>query len=811
MKHLLFILVCLTILISCENDSKLTTNPFHLIPENSSVVLIANNIESIQNSFKSNGVLQELAKYSQIENLNYQLKNLKYINADSEILVCLTKDKNDSIEFSLITKHSKSVFNLDSIPNHTIETFTSNSKSIHKITIEDQFIYTSINDSLFFASNRRATVEASFGKKLNNKEIEKIYKQSNSKASITLLIKTHPNQFEPLLFDNAVLNDMQFTNHYVLETDISQDEIVFNGITKAVDSTKSILNIFKNTIAQETLISNICPQDIEHAMSFTFDDFNIFNSQLSKFNKKDSTYSASPIFDNITEAGLLSKNDNHAVFLNSIDAMSTIDAIAPKSLIETFRDVDINSFESPALFNDTFSPLIQFNTASKYFNLGNYFVFADDIEFLKAIISNIQNGSVLQESDAYQNMMLDLSDASSLFIYANASRLNRIFNTNFSEEKNLKLKAYKASAIQFIYETDFAHVHSIIKKHKARAANNSVSEELNITLESDLLIAPQVVSNHITNQKDIAIQDINNNLYLYSNRGKIHWKKQLNGKILGHIEQIDMYKNGRLQLVFATQNRVYVLDRNGKDVTPFPLKFNDKITQPLSVFDYDKKKNYRLLVTQGKNMLMYDIKGKIVKGFRFKSAEYTISSQPKHFRIGRKDFIVFANGTNLEILDRIGKTRIDVKDEINFSGNDIYLYKNKFSTTDKDGRFIQVNAKGQTSSSVLNLKDNHHIATTSKTFVSLSDNRLTIKSKTIELDYGEYTAPKIFYLNDKIYISVTDLQAKKVYLFDSQAKTIPNFPVYGNSIIELNNIDKDTNLEVVTKGDHNSIIIYQIN
>src|SRR5690606_27291397 len=113
-------------------------------------------------------------------------------------------------------------------------------------------------------------------------------------------------------------------------------------------------------------------------------------------------------------------------------------------------------------------------------------------------------------------------------------------------------------------------------------------------------------------------QDINNNLYLISLKGKILWKKQLDSAILGTIEQIDIYKNSRLQFVFATSRRLYVIDRNGKDVAPFPEKFNDNITQPLSVFDYDKNKNYRLLVTQAKNILLYDINAKRVNGFTFK-------------------------------------------------------------------------------------------------------------------------------------------------------------------------------------------------
>ena len=80
-----------------------------------------------------------------------------------------------------------------------------------------------------------------------------------------------------------------------------------------------------------------------------------------------------------------------------------------------------------------------------------------------------------------------------------------------------------------------------------------------------------------------------------------------------------------------------------------------------------------------------------------------------------------------------------------------------------------------------------------------------------DLDFGNYTAPKIFYLNDKIYVGLTDLQSHKTYLFDSQAKLIPNFPVYGNSTPELDNLDKDRNLEIVVKGDSKSVVMYQLN
>ena len=95
--------------------------------------------------------------------------------------------------------------------------------------------------------------------------------------------------------------------------------------------------------------------------------------------------------------------------------------------------------------------------------------------------------------------------------------------------------------------------------------------------------------------------------------------------------------------------------------------------------------------------------------------------------------------------------------------------------------------------------------------VSQSENILNIKDKTLNLDLANYTAPKLFYINNKIYVSVTDVQNQKILLYDSNAEMIENFPVYGTSSIDLNNIDTDNKLEFVTKGESNNILVYKIN
>ena len=53
-------------------------------------------------------------------------------------------------------------------------------------------------------------------------------------------------------------------------------------------------------------------------------------------------------------------------------------------------------------------------------------------------------------------------------------------------------------------------------------------------------------------------------------------------------------------------------------------------------------------------------------GFRYSNTGSTITTQPKHFRISNKDYIVFASGKKMMILNRQGKSRIKVKDRYQF-------------------------------------------------------------------------------------------------------------------------------------------------
>ncbi|WP_411895880.1 hypothetical protein [Winogradskyella sp. A2] len=785
MKHFwLYVLVC-TLIVSCQKNYDKNIKPYHFIPETSALIIKVNAINDFKIGLETNPILFSLY----IKDIKKVESVLDKINSPSPIYISFLETLNNNTDFLILTSNKDKLFEADS-SSYNNGKRQSNSEIINTKIDSTEFYYKTIND-VFIASNNLGLLT-----KLNNGDMPNdlfdLIETTNETSLASVIFKSNNTKYSDLLFS-------EFSNEEFAVIDINQNSgsLNYNGVISSKDTLNNILSNFKSILPQKTNSPRIAPYNIKELKSISFDDY----SKLFKNIKDSSNIAIDSQTSFLTYSNEIALIDN-ALILHSLDTDLIIETIDNKAFEESFREIDIYNFSEPGFFANQFKPLFSFNEASYFFAKDDFVVFSNSLDNLKQILSDYLSNNTLVNSEAFKNIQENLSDESSMFIYKNSESLSDLFKTN--------LTGYDANVVQYIYEDDYAHINGIIQKYKRRRALNTISENFNTSIESDIIIGPQVLKNHVNKTKDIAIQDSNNNLYLISSSGNILWKKKLQDNILGEIEQIDIYKNGRLQLVFATSKRVYVLDRNGNDVGPFPLKFNDPITQPLSVFDYDKKRDYRLLVTQANNLLMYNTNAKNVSGFNYKDRSGTILTQPKHFRLGSKDYIVFGAGEQLKILNRRGASRVVVKDKIRFSKNPIYLYQNKFTTTNTLGQLVQVNTKGNISTNQLGLTDGHSIDATTKTLVTLNENKLQIRFKTVDLEYGDYTNPKIFYLNDKIYVTTTDMQAKKVYLFDSQAKPIPNFPVYGTSEAILTKLDADKNLELITKSDSKTILTYKL-
>ena len=171
MRNLSFAFILVFILIGCENDRTSVSNLISLAPENSSIIIRTKNMESLKSSLNNNDFVNSLTTYKDVQLLKQKLSPLNHLKTNNTVLICLGKDAKDSLQVSIITKYTKNLFAVDSLPNHSSETITTKQQSITKTTINKQTLYSIVIDSVFFGSNQRALVEATSHNLKQNKTL----------------------------------------------------------------------------------------------------------------------------------------------------------------------------------------------------------------------------------------------------------------------------------------------------------------------------------------------------------------------------------------------------------------------------------------------------------------------------------------------------------------------------------------------------------------------------------------------------------------------------------------------------------------
>lgn len=815
---LLAILVLL--LIGCTEQSSKTSPILHYVPQNSAIIIKINDKPSFSSELENSDLLKTLSTTAAYNSVLEKLKSLKYIQPNGESILAFVELGKANFELLLITRNSDDLFQIGEGSDKVVENISYEGKSFDRYTVDGANFFSTVLDDKIIVSSAQMLIENILRNDQDlpvDESLNKLYQISNNQSSANLFINT--NKSNPLL--NHILSDghkvdiSKFTDWVSLDFNTNKDHLKLNGISMANDSIINYSNLFKKSHALTPRTPALAPMASDAILAFTFDNYE--NFALNQKRYLDRSVVIDTTFKAVEEIGFVYLNNEKAVILHtygSENILNYLDKLEKAS--EEYQGNEIVGLSKSDFLNHYFNPLIQDFEANYYTIIENAFVFSPTPETLKTFIGNFKNVSTFEKTSVYKTAKEQLADESSMLFVANADGIEYFLEQYMDKDivKNVKTKELSeySFAAQMVVDDNFHHTNVLFQKIAHETTLNKTIPYFTLQLDTEIVTPPQFVKNHRTNKDEIIVQDRDNNLYLISTDGKVIWKKQLKGRIQGRVEQVDLYKNGRLQLAFTTDNQFMIVDRNGKDVPPFTFTFEGGNLNPLAVFDYDRKKDYRFLVTQGTKLFMYNSAGQIVKGFKYTKADNPILGTPKHFRVGKKDYLVMKQeGGELKILSRTGDTRVNVSNKINFSDNEILLHKNKFTVTDTKGHLFQIDEKGKTTTANLNLLPDHGLDATSNTLAIMNDNVLTIRSKKVELDLGVYSKPKIFYLNDKIYISVTDIQNQKIYLFDSQAEAISNFPVPGNSSIDLIDMDNDHKLELVAKDQDNSIIVYKIN
>ena len=469
-------------------------------------------------------------------------------------------------------------------------------------------------------------------------------------------------------------------------------------------------------------------------------------------------------------------------------SLGVITSTNPTETLRYFTVLKTDNYQGEEFYHieefsdiQSFFSIFENNLQPKYlYRYNEQLIFSSKKESIQQVINAIQTKNTLADKSSFQELQEKNASQTAFITIENLSE-----NTTFSKKFPQLATKYKYASLQISPQNDFYLLTlTATAPNTTQSPENQeagVQEKFQITLDKDAISPPYFVTNHHTGRKEVVIQDADNQLYLISEEGKVLWKRRLDAPIISDIFQVDLFLNGFLQLAFNTDNSLYIIDRNGNNVVPPSYAFKEFLL-PLQIFDYEKTKDYRFVVCSDKVIYLLDKKAYQIKGFEKSRVPEGILQTPRHFRISDKDFIVFPEkkGT-LNILHRNGTVRIPLQQKFNFSDNPITTYNGMITFTTQEGKQFFIDTNGGIRSESLGTNAPHFFDCVKDIPVLLSSNILTINQKKIELPFAEYTRPRFHQVGEHILISVTDLQNYKLYVFNSEGESLPDFPIFAAS------------------------------
>jgi len=220
----------------------------------------------------------------------------------------------------------------------------------------------------------------------------------------------------------------------------------------------------------------------------------------------------------------------------------------------------------------------------------------------------------------------------------NPPLLDRLFSPALSRELR-----HTAAGISF--EPVFVGVHG--KAVDVTSCRVTATRSLDpVVIERDTVVVvpkgPFKVTNSGTGKVNLLSQSANGALSLREEGGKGIWSVPFSSPLCGAVATIDYYGNGKLQFLFASKDKLYLLDRLGRFVSPFPVSLGKEVLLGPAAYDFTGAHGYTAVVLHTDNTVgMYDLHGRIPDFWEGISLKETIKCLPELLEVrGKKYWVV---------------------------------------------------------------------------------------------------------------------------------------------------------------------------
>ncbi len=235
-------------------------------------------------------------------------------------------------------------------------------------------------------------------------------------------------------------------------------------------------------------------------------------------------------------------------------------------------------------------------TAERYFTLGAYIDQTPAAEEPR-VLSNITFVCNLNRSGEFLAGCLKDSYASRLRKSIGDSNFQFAFLHGYKLDSQLGLELS-------LYSEDLA------EQPAMPVGKNGVMQPVVEDVEIVIPEGPWPIRNFKDGSTNYIEQLDNHDIRLLDSKKKPVWTIKFKTPIGGTVQQIDYLKNNKLQILFGSEDKIYLFDRLGRPVGKYPHSLGKNILLGPKVYDLAGDKNYTLLVLHEDNTVcQYDTNG----------------------------------------------------------------------------------------------------------------------------------------------------------------------------------------------------------
>ncbi|MCC5918887.1 MAG: hypothetical protein JJU02_16330 [Cryomorphaceae bacterium] len=679
-----------------------------------------------------------------------------------------------------------------------------------------------------------------------------IRKKANPKDHLNIYVQyaEWPAFIRGLLEEEQTDFFEEISSWTALDVHISNRDILLNGLSDLGDSLPSFLDVFSGQRNQKIFSDRVVPISATMWLNFSVSNFlkqhrqfEVYRAQKGLSRRYDELLGQYNVdFEEVflrwidREYGVIWMRSaqlprhKRVAYFEVRDDRAFLEAFQPLSdsaYLEVFRGEKIFKTKSSGWLRPLLGKAFAGVESRFYWMHDNYIFFAGNKDVLSDFINDILDERTLGNSLQYRKFSAKIPDRANiqltLLLKESTPLLLDVLPKSYAPfiKRNDKLLEHTPFVnLQFQLQDKMAYT-GIYTRHQ-EDVEQIVKPVWSADVAGKVVAGPFLLVNHYSKQKEIAIQDDKNVLYLYGTGGNLLWRKNLPEKILGQIRQVDLYRNGKMQMVFATPRKLYVLDRNGDPVAPFPVDAPDSVTAPLGVFDYDKSRNYRFMLPCGDRVYNYDKDGKQVKGWQLGKMEGKVRRMPEHWVAGSKDYLVFVTDANKAyITDRRGDIR--VKTVLDLPANNTSPYSVQVNQEEKtiqltalsyDGKLISVLSSGKIDEvHPGRLPERAGLSVLGDQMLIYGETRVMLKDPInpieVNIDQQVRGVPKLFSQGKNNYLAVAGSE-NQIFVYDTKGKLVAGFPVYGTDRMVMGQLYPSPSNYLITVTPEEKLVVYLI-